>query len=146
LKFPQSAHISLITLTFHSHFSPSLLTCGQVDFGTVSKDCTFRVTCVLTNTGYTTGKFQVCKPKQVPGSRNVMTVCFRSGEVAPGMKRRLEVQLFAGDLGAYEDHITIRTEKVLSAWGGELFGGNESLGGVGVRMGAVKVGWTYCIC
>lgn len=94
-------------------FADFMLHPSTVDFGTLLKGSTYRVTCAMTNVGFAISKFQVRQPVTDAGSIMHLKVLYRPGDVAPGMKKRLEVQLYAGNLGEYNNYIQILTEKAV---------------------------------
>mmetsp|Transcript_6892 Transcript_6892/g.13017 ORF Transcript_6892/g.13017 Transcript_6892/m.13017 type:complete len:2473 (+) Transcript_6892:108-7526(+) len=94
-------------------FADFMIHPAQVNMGTLLKGSTYRVTCTMTNVGYGIAKFAIKQPAPEAGSAMFLKTLFRPGDIAPGMKKRLEVQLFAGSLGNYTSYIQIRTEKAV---------------------------------
>jgi hypothetical protein len=82
----------------------------MIDFGNVAKGGTYRVTCVLTNISRDTCRFTVRQPSS--DTLIHLRVLYRPGLIAPGLVRRLELELFAGQPGHYSEQIAIETDKV----------------------------------
>jgi hypothetical protein len=82
---------------------------ATADFGLLRKGVTYRMTCVLANKGHTNSRFQVQQPDQSPSVH--MRVLYRPGMVAPGLERRLEIELCALVEGSVQGVLIVRTEK-----------------------------------
>ena len=78
------------------------------NFGNIRAGVTYRMTCVLTNKGHTNSRFQIQQPDQAPGVH--MRILYRPGMVAPGLERRLEIELCALQEGKIEGCLVVRTE------------------------------------
>jgi hypothetical protein len=83
----------------------------HVDFGVVRLGCTYRITVALLNVSNTTGRLRVESKVLNDDPQSVLSIMQRPGEVAPGMTKRLEVQFYAGDIGAVRGELTVVTEQ-----------------------------------
>lgn len=84
----------------------------QVNFGEVRTGCTYRITCSLSNIGNEPGRFQM-KVLEDANTQVVVQSYFRPGPIAPGMKKRLDIQLFASVAGEFSKSLEIKTEKLV---------------------------------
>jgi hypothetical protein len=82
-----------------------------VDFGVVRLGCTYRITVALLNVSNTTGRLRVESKVLNEDPQSVLSIMQRPCEVAPGMTKRLEVQFYAGDIGAVRGELTVVTEQ-----------------------------------
>jgi hypothetical protein len=82
---------------------------AMADFGMIKTGVTYRMTCVLANKGHTSSRFQIQQPDQVPGVH--LRVLYRPGMVAPGLERRMEIELCVMAEGVVNGDVTLRTEK-----------------------------------
>ena len=105
---------STVRQTWHdptAPFAQFVLQPAELDMGVLRKGCTYRATVTLTNAGSVTGRFQVVQPDPALRSDLVhIKVLYRPGLVAPGLQRRLEVELYAGSVGAIDERIEVRAE------------------------------------
>lgn len=91
---------------------PSFTLQPQVaQFGTVTRGLTYRMALMLTNTGVESGRFVVSQPALPKGSDMLLRVLYRPGIVAPGMQKKLELELYAGEEGDFANSVTIRTPR-----------------------------------
>jgi len=102
--------------TWHSSTAPFasfVLQPAAVDLGAVRKGCTYRAVVSLTNAGSVTGRFQVIQPRPAAERDDLLhlRVLYRPGLVAPGLQRRLEVELYAGTAGELQESIEVRSEQ-----------------------------------
>jgi hypothetical protein len=79
-----------------------------VDFGAVQFGCTYRIALSLVNCGAARGRFQVSAPAASP---MLVRVLYRPGPVYPGISVRVEVELFAGQVGSWSEQLTVTTER-----------------------------------
>lgn len=99
--------------------NPVTLSPSQVDFGTVGAGGIYRVTIVLSNPSTNKVRFAVVQPappKQSTDSASelgpsAVAVLYKPGAVAPGLSRKLDVQLHAGAPGALNEIIIVKTEE-----------------------------------
>jgi hypothetical protein len=94
-----------------SKFANWQITPERVDFGVVRLGCTYRLTVALLNVSNTTGRIRIESKVLNDDAQSVLRVMHRPGEVAPGITKRLEVQFYAGDLGAVHGELTVATEQ-----------------------------------
>jgi CRISPR-associated protein Cas5t len=107
---------STVRQTWHSSTAPFasfVLQPASVELGPVRKGHTYRVVVTLTNVGSVTGRFQVVQPRPASERDDLvhMKVLYRPGLVAPGLQRRLEVELYAGSTGQIDEAIEVRSEQ-----------------------------------
>jgi hypothetical protein len=84
---------------------------AAVEFGTVKKGSIYRATVALTNTGSVTGRFTVQQPENGPNQLCTVQLLYRPGLVAPGLQRKIDIQLFAGESGQFQQVLTVKTEQ-----------------------------------
>jgi hypothetical protein len=97
-------------------FADFVLQPQQLDFGTVRKGWTYRMSGHLANAGSSIGRFQIVQPTNTD-KKSLMhcRVLHRPGPIAAGLKKQFEVELFAGSLGAFSTSITVKTETLVFA-------------------------------
>lgn len=95
-------------------FANFVLQPAMINLGVLQLGFTYRVTISLTNTGVASGRFSVAQPSNdlYPDSMTHARVLVRPGIVAPGMKKRLELELYAGEEGNYANEVTLTTAKL----------------------------------
>jgi hypothetical protein len=87
-----------------------------VDLGRMAAGSTYRVTVSLTNVGNVKSRWRALQPAPNPreGSATVLRVLYRPTPLAPGMRVRLELEVYAGtrpaDLGAFKRTVRVDTE------------------------------------
>jgi hypothetical protein len=88
-------------------FEPSQMWFGEMRQGNV-----YRMTCSLKNVGVEPGKFQVRVLDEEEGSTStILQTYVRPGPLAPGMKKRIDVQVYADSEGDFVRQLEVRTEK-----------------------------------
>eukprot|EP00455_Lapot_gusevi_P053131 TRINITY_DN8223_c0_g1_i3.p1 TRINITY_DN8223_c0_g1~~TRINITY_DN8223_c0_g1_i3.p1 ORF type:complete len:705 (-),score=191.71 TRINITY_DN8223_c0_g1_i3:105-2219(-) len=78
------------------------------EFGSLRVGCTYRLAVQLTNVGAEKARFTI---DSVPPAAMNVRVLYRPGPVAAGMAVRLEIELYAGELGDWRQDLVIRTER-----------------------------------
>jgi hypothetical protein len=92
-------------------FTEFMLQPHEIQFGTIRKGYNYRATLALTNTGSLTGRFNVIQPQTKATDLCSIQVLYRPGLIAPGLQKRLEVELYAGEYGDFNTTLTIKTEQ-----------------------------------
>jgi len=82
----------------------------NVWFGELKQGLTYRMTCALANVGVEPGKYKLSCPTM--GSNKVVLLAHhRPGPLAAGMKKLVDIEVYAMETGDFSTEITIQTEK-----------------------------------
>jgi hypothetical protein len=92
----------------HVAFAEFRMLPAAVDFGPVQVGCTYRVSCQLVNCGHHVSRFSVAAPAH---SHNLLRMLYRPGPVPPGMSVRIELELFVGQEGLWQDAVVVTSER-----------------------------------
>jgi len=82
----------------------------NVWFGELKQGFTYRMTCTLANVGVEPGKYKLSCPTAA-SDRVIVQTHHRPGGLAPGMKKQVDIEVFAYETGDFSTEITVAIEK-----------------------------------
>lgn len=83
----------------------------HVQMGEIQLGHTYRATVSLVNTSSEKGRFKVLQPSNSGG--NFVHAMYQPGPLAPGLKRRVEVEMYATQMGDIRSELIVQTEKMV---------------------------------